>query len=95
MKWISNAAFKKELTSGTIFKLKGTTDISIHTIHGLGNKFYITCYGLGLDAFGLNTDNFDLAVENAKVIVQEKLKLLNERYSNFLSDESVNELVRY
>lgn len=95
MEWISNAKFGQEVTEGTIFKIKGTTDISIHTIHGLGNKFYITCYGLGLDTFGLNTDNFDLAVENAKVIVREKLKLLNERYTNFLSDESANELVRY
>lgn len=95
MNWISNAKFGKELTSGTVFTIKGKADICIHTIHGCGNKFYITCYGLGLNSFGLNTDNFDIAVENAKVIVREKLNLLNERYSGFLSDESLNELVRY
>lgn len=95
MKWISNAKYGKELTSGSIFTLRGKADICIHNIHGLGNKFYLTCYGLGLDSFGLNTDNFELAVENAKVIVREKLKLLNEKYENFLADESDIELARY
>lgn len=95
MKWISNAKYGKELASGSIFTLRGKADIRIHKIHGFGDKFYLTCHGIGLDAFGLNTDNFDLAVENAKVIVREKLKLLNEKYENFLADESASEFARY
>lgn len=95
MEWVSNAKFKQELTEGTVFRLKGNMDICIHTIHGLGSKFYLTCRNLNLESFGLNTDDFILAVENAKVIVREKLKRLNEQCADFLSDESTNVFVRY
>lgn len=95
MEWISNAKFKQEVTEGTVFKLKGKADICIHTIHGLGNAFYLTSHNLGLEAFGLNTEDFGIAVENAKVIVREKLKLINERHADFLADESENVFVRY
>lgn len=95
MEWISNAKFMQELTEGTVFKFKGNIDICIHTIHGLGDKFYMTSRKLNIESFGLNTDDFILAVENAKVIVREKLKLLNEQCADFLSDESPNVFVRY
>ncbi len=95
MEWISNAKFKQEVTEGTVFRLKGKMDVCIHTIHGLGNNFYLTSRRLGLESFGLNTDDFNLAVENAKVIVREKLKLLNELCADFLADESENVFVRY
>ena len=95
MEWISNAKYNQELTDGTIFQLKGKADVCIHTIHGLGKNFFLSSRLLGLESFGLNTEDFDIAVEKAKVIVREKLKLLNERYSDFLVDESENVLVRY
>lgn len=95
MEWISNAKFGQEVTEGTIFRFKGKIGISIHTIYGLGNKFYLTCHSLGLEAFGLNTEDFNLAVENAKVIVREKMNLLNELSGSFVWDESENVIVRY
>lgn len=95
MEWISNAKFNHKVTEGTVFRLKGNMDVCIHNIHGLGNNFYLTCRILGIESFGLNTDDFILAVENAKVIVREKLKLLNERCADFLSDESQDIFVRY
>jgi hypothetical protein len=95
MEWISNAKFKQELTDGTIFRLKGREDVCIHTIHGLGKNFYLSCGRLGIQSFGLNTDDFNIAVENTKVIISEKLKMLNELYANFLANESNNVFVRY
>ena len=95
MEWISNAKFNQELTEGTVFRLKGKADICIHSIRGLGNALYLTSSSLSLESFGLNTEDLNIAVENAKVIVREKLKLLNERYEDFLSDESDNVLVRH
>ena len=96
MEWKSNARWHQDVKEGTIFTLKDIkTDISIHKIHGLGNKWYLTCRAINIYQFGLNTDDFDLAVENAKVIIREKLKLLNDYFECFVSDESENEIVRY
>ena len=95
MEWISNAKSNQELTEGTVFKLKGRTDICIHNIHGLGNEFFLTCRHLGVESRDLKTENFNVAVENTKVIVQHKLKVLSELYADFIEGESDNVFVRY
>lgn len=96
MEWISNAKYKQDVKDGTIFTLKGKkAGISIHKIHGLGDRLYLTCRSLSIESMGLNTADFDIAVENAKVIVNERLKMLTEYYSEFLTDESENVFVRY
>ena len=96
MEWISNAKFNQDLKEGTIFTLKGAkVSICIHKIYGLGDRFYLTCRNLNIEQMELNTADFDLAVENATVIIREKLKMLNEYFSEFLTDESENIFVRY
>lgn len=96
MQWKSNVHWNQDVNEGTIFTLKDPkADISIHKIHGLGNKWYLSCRPLGISQFGLNTEDFDLAVEDAKVIIQTKLEMLGQNFAGFLSDDSKNEIVRY
>lgn len=95
MEWRSNARLKQELAEGTIFSIKGQADICIHKIHGLGDKFYLTCGQLNFCSFGLNTDDFNTAVNNAKKVVKVRMERLNAVYTNFIEDESNNVIVRY
>ena len=95
MEWISNAKLKQELTEGTVFKLRGITDICIHKIHGLGNKLFLSCRLVGFESFDLRTEDFTVAVENTKAVVQKKLEVLNKIYAEFINDESDNVFVRY
>lgn len=93
--WQSNAKYGQDLKDGTIFRIKGESDICIHRIHGLGNNFYLTCGRLNIQSFGLNTDSLDVAVENTKKVIEAKMKMLNALYSNFIEDGSENIIVRY
>lgn len=96
MEWISNAKYTQDVKEGTIFTLKGVkVSVQIHKIHGLGDNLYLSCNTIQINSMGLNTKDFDIAVENAFVIIQERLKMLNEYFSEFLSDESEPEFVRY
>ena len=96
MEWISNAKYKQDLKEGTIFTLKGANvSISIHKIHGFGDRLYLTCRNLNIEQMGLNTADFDIAVENAKAIIRVKLEMLGEYFSKFLTDETENVFVRY
>ena len=95
MEWKSNARYNQPVESGTVFELKGSSRIAIHTVHGLGEQWYLSCYPLCIDNVPLNTEDFNTAVENAKAIIRKKLHEILDTYAVFASDASENEIVRY
>lgn len=95
MEWISNAKLRQNMTEGTIFKLRGRTDICIHKIHGLGNVLFLSCRLLGFESFDLKTEDFNFAVKTAKAVVEKRLNVFDEIYADFIKDESDNVFVRY
>ena len=96
MEWKSNARYNQEATEGTIFDLKGfDAKVSIHKIHGCGNRLYLSCPAFRFQSVPLNTEDFDVAVLEAKKSIKENLELLNACFGAFIDDDTENTLVRY
>lgn len=96
MKWKSNAKFGQPTESGTIFTLKDCClPLTIHTIHGYGPEWHLTCRALCIDMEELRTEDFNEAASRAKEMVNKRLALLQETFGAFLEDTSENEFVRH
>ena len=96
MKRMSNAKFGRPIESGTVFTLKDLDfPLHIHTIHGYGPGWFLTCLDLRFDKEGLQTEDFNEAVNRAKEMVRKRLALLQETFGAFVADTSENDIVRH
>lgn len=96
MEWKSNATYKQEPESGTIFEAKGIKGrVSIHKIHGCGDNWYMSCPDLRMSKVELGTQDFNNAVAIAKSFIKKELENLQAAFMPFISDESENKIVRY
>lgn len=95
MQWKSNARYNQPVEDGTIFTLKSDARIVIHKLHGCGERWYLSCPELSIEKENLGTEDFDEAVKKAQDIVHQVLNKLIVSYGSFVTDDPVNEIVRY
>ena len=95
MKFKSNANFKKEHKTGSIFTLKyNSLGISIHKYAGCGDALFLNSKALNIDNYDLETEDFEEAVSKAKEVVMCKVKKIREDAYRFCSDSNI-EFDRY
>ena len=95
MKFKSNANFKKEPKTGSIFTLKyNSLGISIHKYVGCGDALFLNSKALNIDNYDLETEDFEEAVSKAKEVVMCKVKKIREDAYRFYSDSNI-EFDRY
>ena len=95
MKFKSNANFKKEPKTGSIFTLKDNSlGISIHKYVGCGDALFLNSKALNIDNYDLETEDFEEAVIKAKEVVMCKVKKIREDAYRFYSDSNI-EFDRY
>lgn len=95
MKFKSNAKYKEEPKTGSIFNLKNySLGISIHKYVGCGDKLFLNSKALNIDNYDLGTENFEEAVRKAKEIIMREVKKIREDSYRFYSDNSI-EFDRY
>jgi hypothetical protein len=95
MKFKSNAKYKEEPKTGSIFTLKyNSLGISIHKYVGCGDVLFLNSKALGIDNYDLKTEDFEEAVRKAKEIIMSKVKKIREDACKFYVDNNI-ELDRY
>ena len=95
MKFKSNAKYKEEPKTGSIFTLKyNSLGISIHKYVGCGDVLFLNSKALGIDNYDLKTEDFEEAVRKAKEIIMSKVKKIREDSYKFYSDNNI-EFDRY
>lgn len=95
MKFKSNAKYKEEPKTGSIFTLKyNSLGISIHKYVGCGDALFLNSKALNIDNYDLDTEDFDEAVSKAKEVVMSKVKKIREDSYRFYSDNNI-EFDRY
>jgi len=95
MKFKSNAKYKEEPKTGSIFTLKyNSLGISIHKYVGCGDSLFLNSKALNIDNYNLGTEDFEEAVNKAKEVVMREVKKIREDAYRFYSDNSI-EFDRY
>lgn len=95
MKFESNAKYKEEPKTGSIFTLKyNSLGISIHKYVGCGDALFLNSKALNIDNYDLETEDFGEAVRKAKEVVMREVKKIREDAYRFYSDNSI-EFDRY
>jgi hypothetical protein len=95
MKFKSNAKYKEEPKTGSIFTLKyNSLGISIHKYVGCGDSLFLNSKALNIDNYDLGTEVFEEAVNKAKEVVMREVKKIREDAYRFYSDNSI-EFDRY
>ncbi len=95
MKFKSNAKYKEEPKTGSIFTLKyNSLGISIHKYVGCGDSLFLNSKALNIDNYNLRTEDFEEAVNKAKEVVMREVKKIREDAYRFYSDNSI-EFDRY
>lgn len=95
MKFKSNAKYKEEPKTGSIFTLKyNSLGISIHKYVGCGDSLFLNSKALNIDNYDLGTEDFEEAVNKAKEVVMREVKKIREDAYRFYSDSNI-ELDRY
>ena len=75
MKFKSNAKYKEEPKTGSIFTLKyNSLGISIHKYVGCGDSLFLNSKALNIDNYDLGTEDFEEAVNKAKEVVMREVK---------------------
>ena len=79
MKFKSNAKYKEEPKTGSIFTLKyNSLGISIHKYVGCGDSLFLNSKALNIDNYNLGTEDFEEAVNKAKEVVMREVKKIRE-----------------
>lgn len=95
MKFKSNAKYKEEPKTGSIFTLKyNSLGINIHKYVGCGDSLFLNSKALNIDNYNLGTEDFEEAVNKAKEVVMREVKKIREDAYRFYSDNSI-EFDRY
>lgn len=95
MKFKSNAKYKEEPKTGSIFTLKyNSLGISIHKYVGCGDSLFLNSKALNIDNYDLGTEDFEEAVNKAKEVVMREVKKIREDSYRFYSDNNI-EFDRY
>lgn len=95
MKFKSNAKYKEEPKTGSIFTLKyNSLGISIHKYVGCGDSLFLNSKALNIDNYDLRTEDFEEAVNKAKEVVMREVKKIREDSYRFCSDNNI-EFDRY
>ena len=95
MKFKSNAKYKGEPKTGSIFTLQDNSlGISIHKYVGCGDALFLNSKALNIDNYDLGTEDFDEAVSKAKEVVMREVKKIREDAYRFYSDNNM-EFDRY
>lgn len=95
MKFKSNAKYKGEPKTGSIFTLQDNSlGISIHKYVGCGDALFLNSKALNIDNYDLETEDFDEAVSKAKEIIMCRAKKIREDSYRFYSDNNI-EFDRY
>lgn len=95
MKFKSNAKYKGEPKTGSIFTLQDNSlGISIHKYVGCGDALFLNSKALNIDNYDLGTEDFDEAVSKAKEVVMREVKKIREDSYRFYTDNNI-EFDRY
>lgn len=95
MKFKSNAKYKEEPKTGSVFTLQDNSlGISIHKYVGCGDALFLNSKALNIDNYDLETEDFDEAVSKAKEVVMREVKKIRENAYRFYSDNNI-EFDRY
>ena len=95
MKFKSNAKYKEEPKTGSIFTLKyNSLGISIHKYVGCGDSLFLNSKALNIDNYDLGTEDFEEAVNKAKEVVMREVKKIREDAYRFYSVNNI-EFDRY
>lgn len=95
MKFKSNAKYKGEPKTGSVFTLQDNSlGISIHKYVGCGDALFLNSKALNIDNYDLGTEDFEESVSKAKEIIMCKVKKIREDAYRFYSDNSI-EFDRY
>lgn len=95
MKFKSNAKYKEEPKTGSIFTLQDNSlGISIHKYVGCGDALFLNSKALNIDNYDLGTEDFEESVNKAKEVVMREVKKIREDAYRFYSDNSI-EFDRY
>lgn len=95
MKFKSNAKYKEEPKTGSVFTLQDNSlGISIHKYVGCGDALFLNIKALSIDNYDLRTEDFEEAVSKAKEVVMREVKKIREDAYRFYSDNSI-EFDRY
>jgi hypothetical protein len=95
MKFKSNAKYKEEPKTGSVFALKyNSLGIVIHKYVGCGDALFLNCSALDIFNYNLGTEDFEEAVSKAKEVIMSKVKKIRTDAYRFYSDSSI-EFDRY
>lgn len=95
MKFKSNAKYKEEPKTGSVFTLQDNSlGISIHKYVGCGDALFLNSKAMNIDNYDLGTEDFGEAVSKAKEIIMSKAKKIREDAHKFYSDNNI-EFDRY
>lgn len=95
MKFKSNAKYKEEPKTGSVFTLQDNSlRISIHKYVGCGEALFLNSKALNIDNYDLGTEDFEEAVSKAKEVVMREVKKIREDSYRFCSDSNI-EFDRY
>lgn len=95
MKFKSNAKYKEEPKTGSVFTLQDNSlGISIHKYAGCGDELFLNSKALNIDNYDLETEDFDEAVSKAKEVVMREVKKIREDSYWFYTDNNI-EFDRY
>nr|DAZ42012.1 MAG TPA: hypothetical protein [Caudoviricetes sp.] len=90
MKFKSNAKYKGEPKTGSIFTLQDNSlRIVIHKYVGCGDTLFLNCSTLGIYNYDLRTEDFEEAVSKAKEIIMREVKKIREDSYRFYSDSNI------
>lgn len=95
MKFKSNAKYKGEPKTGSVFTLQDNSlGISIHKYVGCGDALFLNSKALNIDNYDLGTEDFNEAVSKAKEVVMREVNKIREDSYRFYSDNNI-EFDRY
>ena len=95
MKFKSNAKYKVDPETGSIFTLKDNfLVIVIHKYVGCGDALFLIRKAMNIDNYDLGTEDFDEAAGKAKEIIMREAKKIREDAYRFYSDNNI-EFDRY
>lgn len=95
MKFKSNAKYKEEPKTGSVFTLQDNSlRISIHKYVGCGDALFLNSKALNIDNYDLRTEDFEEAVSKAKEVVMREVKKIREDACRFYVDGNI-EFDRY
>ena len=95
MNFKSNAKYKEDPKTGSIFALKyNSLGIVIYKYVGCGDALFLNCSTLDILNHNLGTEDFEEAVSKAKEVISCKVKKIREDSYRFCMDNNI-EIVRH